>query len=183
NGRRLEPKHGYPLRLVVRGWYGMASVKWLGAIEAITTPFTGYQNAVAYRYSQSREVPGEPVTRMRVRSLLIPPGTPDFLTRTRILHRGPVALQGRAWSGFGPITRVEVSIDGGESWADTQVAEPADPHGWQSWRYLWEPPAPGAYELCCRATDSAGNVQPVDQYWTARGMGNNAVHRVRVLVD
>src|SRR5207249_2194127 len=74
NGAALEPQHGYPLRLIVPGWYGMAHVKWLRAIEAIAHPFDGYQNTIAYRYSQSRDEPGEPVTVMRVRSLLIPPG-------------------------------------------------------------------------------------------------------------
>src|SRR6266542_3853893 len=94
NGAPLPPQHGYPLRLIVPGWYGMAHVKWLRAIEALTAPFEGYQNTMAYRYSRSREERGEPVTRMRVRSLMVPPGIPDFLTRTRFLARGPVELQG-----------------------------------------------------------------------------------------
>jgi DMSO/TMAO reductase YedYZ molybdopterin-dependent catalytic subunit len=182
NGAPLEPQHGYPLRLVVPGWYGMAHVKWLGTIEALTEPFQGYQQAVAYRYSQSRGEPGEPVTRMRVRSLMIPPGIPDFATRTRLVRRGPVELRGRAWSGQGPITRVEVSADGGRTWADAVVDAPAGAHVWQSWRYAWPADAWGIHELCCRATDSAGDVQPVAQWWTARGMGNNQAHRVTVVV-
>jgi DMSO/TMAO reductase YedYZ molybdopterin-dependent catalytic subunit len=183
NGAPLEPQHGFPLRLIVPGWYGMAHVKWLRAIEALTTPFDGYQNAIAYRYSQTREARGEPVTRMRVRSLLIPPGFPDFLTRTRFLKRGPVELQGRAWSGNGPITRVEVSADGGGTWAPAELDAPASAHSWQGWRYRWEPATTGEYELCCRATDSADTVQPLEPYWTARGMGNNEVQRVQVRVE
>ncbi|HEU5330325.1 MAG TPA: sulfite oxidase [Thermomicrobiales bacterium] len=182
NGAPLEPQHGYPVRLVVPGWYGMAHVKWLRAIEASTAPFAGYHQAVAYRYSQARTEPGEPVTLLRVRSLMIPPGIPDFLTRVRVVRRGQVALHGRAWSGQAAITRVEVSADGGASWAAAAVDAPPGPYCWQAWRYVWEATDPGEYELCCRAHDSAGNVQPVEQYWTARGMGNNMAQRVRVQV-
>jgi hypothetical protein len=77
---------------------------------------------------------------------------------------------------------VEVSVDGGAAWSPAQVDPPANPHSWQGWTYTWRTSAPGRYELCCRAQDAAGNVQPLEQYWTARGMGNNMVHRVPVLV-
>jgi DMSO/TMAO reductase YedYZ molybdopterin-dependent catalytic subunit len=116
NGASLEPQHGAPVRLVVPGWYGMAHVKWLRGIVALDHPFDGYHQTVAYRYSQSREEPGEPVTLMRVRSLLAPPSLPDFLTRTRVVRHGVVELHGRAWSGRAAIARVEVSADGGASW-------------------------------------------------------------------
>jgi DMSO/TMAO reductase YedYZ molybdopterin-dependent catalytic subunit len=182
NGAPIEPQHGYPLRLIVPGWYGMAHVKWLRSIEAITYNFEGYQQAVAYRYSQSRSEPGEPVSLMRVRSLMIPPGIPDFLTRTRLVPLGTVRLLGRAWSGAGRITAVEVSTDGGTTWAPAEVDEPTHDHSWQSWSYMWDATAPGPHELSCRASDSAGNIQPVEQYWTARGMGNNMVQRVPVVV-
>jgi DMSO/TMAO reductase YedYZ molybdopterin-dependent catalytic subunit len=178
NGAPLEPQHGFPLRVIVPGWYGMAHVKWLHAITALSTPFDGYQQVVAYRYNQSREEPGSPVTLMRVRALLIP----DFLTRVRVVQRGSVELRGRAWSGQATITRVEVSCDGGETWAPAQIGEPQKAYSWQSWRYLWDASSPGTYQLCCHAYDSAGNVQPLEQYWTARGMGNNAVQRVGVVV-
>ncbi len=188
NGAPLEPQHGYPLRLIIPGWYGMAHVKWLRSIEAIDHNFEGYQQAVAYRYSQTRSEPGEPVTLMRVRSLMIPPGVPDFLTRTRVVQRGKVELEGRAWSGAGGITAVEVSVDGGKRWAEVEVEE-ADlglpgrgDYAWRHWTYSWEASVAGEYELCCRAYDSAGNVQPVEQQWTARGMGNNMAQRVSVSV-
>lgn len=181
NGAPLEPQHGAPLRLVVPGWYGMAHVKWLRSIEAIARPFAGYQHT-AYRYSASRAEPGEPVTLMQVRSLLIPPGIPDFLTRRRIVRRGRVDLRGRAWSGRSTITGVEFSADGGQTWAPATVSPAPSPTSWQAWHAVWEAATPGAHELCCRASDAAGATQPVDQYWTARGMGNNAVHRVQVQV-
>ena len=88
NGRPLEPQHGAPLRLLVPGWYGMTSVKWLTRITAVTEPFAGYQQAVAYRYQHDEDDPGEGVSRMRVRALMIPPGHPDFLTRRRMRRAG-----------------------------------------------------------------------------------------------
>jgi DMSO/TMAO reductase YedYZ molybdopterin-dependent catalytic subunit len=183
NDAPLEPQHGYPLRVVVPGWYGMAHVKWLRSIEAIPHAFQGYQNTTAYRYSQSRSEPGEPVSLMRVRSLVLPPGIPDFLTRTRVVQRGPVKLQGRAWSGAASISAVEVSVDGGATWATAEVEQTGDhPHSWQAWSYTWNASTPGQYTLCCRAHDSAGNVQPFEQFWTARGMGNNMVQQVPVQV-
>ena len=92
NGEPLQPQHGFPLRLLVPGWYGMTSVKWLTSIEAISEPFDGYQQAVAYHYKRDADDPGEPVTRLRVRALMIPPGIPDFFTRQRVVDAGRVVL-------------------------------------------------------------------------------------------
>ena len=79
NGAPLLPQHGFPLRLVVPGWYGMASVKWLERIEAIDRPFDGHQQAHAYTYRQRPSEPGMPVTTMRVKSLMVPPGMPGLV--------------------------------------------------------------------------------------------------------
>jgi len=111
NGQDLPPQHGYPVRLIVPGWYGMAHVKWLTSIELVDRPFTGFQQAVAYRLRQEPGDPGTPVERISPRALMIPPGYPDFMSRTRIVHQGLVELTGRAWSGAAPIARVEVSVD------------------------------------------------------------------------
>jgi DMSO/TMAO reductase YedYZ molybdopterin-dependent catalytic subunit len=183
NDAPLEPQHGAPVRLVVPCWYGMTNVKWLESIEVLGEPFTGYQNMRAYRYSQDQDEVGVPVTLMRVRSLMIPPGIPDFLTRTRLVRRGRVELRGRAWSGRSPIVRVEVSAAGGLSWNDAELESQSNPYAWQSWQFEWDATQPGTYELCCRATDASGERQPTEAHWTARGMGNNAVHRVVVIVD
>jgi DMSO/TMAO reductase YedYZ molybdopterin-dependent catalytic subunit len=182
NGQPLLPQHGAPLRLIVPGWYGMASVKWLRGIVAVDRPFDGYHQTIAYRYSQTREEPGEPVSLMRVRSLLLPPGLPDFLTRTRIVKRGAVTLRGRAWSGRAAITRVEVSADGGASWFGATVGPAPGPYAWQPWEARWDADTPGDTVLLCRAHDATGAVQPIEQFWTARGMGNNMAHRVPVRV-
>ena len=113
NGEPLPPQHGFPLRLVVPGWYGMTNVKWIERIEFIDRPFAGYQQASSYRIRQSEDEEGEPLTRMRPRSLFVPPGIPEFLTRERTLPAGKHLVEGRAWSGFAPIASVEVSADGG----------------------------------------------------------------------
>ena len=121
NGEPLPPQHGFPLRLVVPGWYGMTSVKWLEEISVLDRPFEGYQQTRSYRLRQTPDEPGEAVTRVLPRSLMIPPGIPDFTTRDRVLERGPCTVRGRAWSGFGPIERVEVSVDGGASWSEARL--------------------------------------------------------------
>lgn len=182
NGRPLEPQHGYPLRLLVPGWYGMASVKWLRSIECIGEPFRGYQMVGSYRYSQSEEDPGEPVTLIRVRALMIPPGIPDFVTRTRLVKAGEVTLTGRAWAGRLNVARVEVSDDGGETWSETELGDPVSPYAWRPWEYRWAA-RPGTYTLCVRAWDSEGNGQPTTQHWTFLGMGNNMAQRIDVVVE
>src|SRR4051794_11902140 len=141
NGAPLPPQHGAPLRLVVPGWYGMAHVKWLTRIEVLERPFDGFQNATAYRIKADAPTDGEPVTRIRPRALLSPPGWPDFMTRERFVRAGPVPLSGRAWSGRAPVTRVEVSTDGGRTWDDAALAPtaPAHPYAWRSWGYAGTP--------------------------------------------
>ena len=183
NGVPLPPQHGFPLRLVVPGWYGMTNVKWLSGITVLEEPFAGYQVATGYRIRQSDEEEGQPVTRMRVRSLMVPPGIPDFMTRERLVDRGPVELQGRAWSGRAPIARVEVSEDAGETWADAVVERfPDQRWAWAGWTYGWEPDAAGRFTLCCRATDATGETQPLEPSWNLGGYENNAVQRVTVVV-
>jgi sulfane dehydrogenase subunit SoxC len=183
NGVPLPPQHGAPLRLVVPGWYGMAQVKWLTRIEVVTEPFTGFQNATAYRLKVEEDEDGDAVTRIRPRSLLAPPGWPDFMTRERFVRRGPVLLSGRAWSGRAAVTRVEVSTDGGNSWevADLGPADPAHPFAWRAWSFAWAA-EPGAVELLTRATDAEGATQPVEADWNRQGMANNLVQRVPVTV-
>lgn len=181
NGEPLPPQHGFPLRLVVPGWYGMTSVKWLTDISALAEPFTGYQMVGSYRYSQSADDPGEPVTRMRPRALMIPPGIPDFATRTRVVKAGRVALQGRAWAGRATIERVEVSTDQGATWAEAELDPAVSPVAWRGWRYDWDA-RPGRHTLAVRATTADGETQPLTPPWTHQGMGNNVVQTVDVIV-
>jgi len=182
NGQPLPPQHGFPLRLVVPGWYGMTHVKWLRSITVVTRPFRGYQQEPAYHVTRTWDELGEPVTRMLPRSLMVPPGIPEFLPRTRQLALGRCILEGQAWSGWGRIVRVEVSTDGGNVWADAELGRAGGEFAWQSWRHVWDADQAGQFELCCRATDAAGNVQPLSAPWNAHGVCNNQVQRVKVVV-
>ncbi|MGW5285248.1 sulfite oxidase [Streptomyces collinus] len=180
NGAPLPPQHGRPLRLVVPGWYGMAQVKWLRAVTVVDAPFTGFQQSVAYRIRQRPQEAGEPVTRMVPRALLIPPGFPDFMSRTRVVPPGPVLLEGRAWSGRAPVTSVEVSTDDGVTWRQAEL-EPCRGHrwAWRRWTLGWFA-VPGDHVLSARAHDGAGNTQPLDPPWNRGGFANNTVQRVPV---
>ncbi len=183
NGEPLLPQHGFPLRLLVPGWYGMTNVKWLTAITVVDEPFQGYQHTAAYRYRDTEDDEGTPVTRMVPRALMVPPGIPDFNTRERTVPVGPCPLEGRAWSGWAPISRVEVSTDGGQTWADAALEPLESRWGWRGWRYEWAADEPGVYVLCCRAHDEAGNVQPDEAQWNVGGYSNNSPQRVPVTVQ
>jgi DMSO/TMAO reductase YedYZ molybdopterin-dependent catalytic subunit len=182
NGAALPPQHGFPLRLLVPGWYGMTSVKWLERISVLDAPFEGFQMAKRYRLQLDENDPGTPFTRMYPRALAVPPGIPDFYSRERVVKAGSCVLRGRAWSGWAPIERVGVSVDGGETWDDARIERDVDsPWAWCAWAYEWQA-SPGRHELCFRARDEAGNEQPLDGEWNVGGYGNNAVHRLVVTV-
>lgn len=182
NDQPLPPQHGFPVRLLVPGWYGMTQVKWLARIEAIAEPFTGYQQDQAYRIRQQPDDEGEPVSRIVVRSLLQPPGIPEFYTRARVVEPGTHEISGRAWSGHAPITKVEFSADGGETWQDATVEDATGPHAWHRFHLQWQVDGPGTHELVSRATDADGNTQPLQTEWNLGGYAVNAVHRVPVTV-
>ncbi len=181
NGQPLLPQHGAPLRLIVPGWYGMASVKWLARIEATDIPFDGVQQLGSYHFRSQVGDEGVACTYIRVNSLMAPPGIPDFFTRRRIVSAGPVALAGRAWSGDGAqIVRVEVSVDG--RWQEARLGSTAGPWAWRAWSFDWQA-TPGEHVLACRATDARGNIQPDEPVPDVSGFGNNAAQRVEVSVD
>jgi len=179
NGQPLQPQHGFPVRLLVPGWYGMASVKWLRRIEAVAEPFVGYQQASTYRYKTDREDPGIAVSRIRVRALMTPPGIPDFFTRRRLVDAGPVRLHGRAWGGAAPVRRVEVGVD--DEWQEATLDRPLGEFAWRGWSFEWNA-EPGEHRLASRAIDAAGDVQPIDMPWNYQGMGNNGVQSFEVTV-
>lgn len=180
NGQPLLPQHGSPLRIIVPGWYGMASVKWLSSISALTTAFDGHQQIGTYHLKQSESDSGVPIQDMRVKSLIKPPGVPDWSSRKRCVSAGSVVLSGRAWSGNGrQIVRVEVGIE--DSWYEAELSPPIGQYGWSTWTYSWDA-QPGEHSICCRATDNEDNQQPLDAPWDIAGFANNAVHRVDVFV-
>jgi DMSO/TMAO reductase YedYZ molybdopterin-dependent catalytic subunit len=178
NGEPLPPRHGHPLRLVVPGWYGVASVKWLTEIRVLDTPFDGFFQRERYVYrGEAGMADGTPVTRMRVRALVAQPAEGD-----RLPNAVAADVRGTAWSGEAPVRRVEVSFDGGATWGDARLGRAESPYAAVPWSVAWTPARPGRYELLARATDEAGNVQPLDPVWNELGYGNNVVHRVNLEV-
>lgn len=180
NGVDLPPQHGYPLRLIVPGWYGMASVKWLRGIEVVSEHFDGYQMR-AYSLRQRPDETGERLTRIAPRALVRPPGFPDYMSRRRIVRPGDHLLTGRAWSGWAPVTTVEVSVDGGLTWTPAELGPQPDPRAWVSWSLPWTA-AEGEHVLCARATDATGRTQPVEPIWNRGGFANTTVQQVPVTV-
>jgi sulfite oxidase len=176
NGRPVPTDHGAPLRLVVPAWYGMAAVKWVARIEALTEPFTGYyqRNRYIYDYADGRE-PG-PVTTMLVKSVITAPHEGD------VVPTGPLTVRGRAWSGAGAIARVEVTVDGGDNWEDATLGPAPSPYGWQAFEHTWQAAGPGRPALRSRATDSQGNVQPAIARWNKYGYGSNGVQVISINV-
>jgi len=185
NGQPLLPGHGFPLRLIVPSWYGMASVKWLRAITVLDAPFEGLQQQRGYRYTQSSGDPGTPVREKRVNAVMRPPGIPDMISRHRFVAPGRQVLEGKAWSGAGGITRVQVSTDDGASWHDAALSKVAGGrYAWVHWRLDWDA-VPGQTMLLCRATDETGQIQPMDpdERYNIQANGVNGVQRIPVTVQ
>ncbi|MGH2418171.1 MAG: sulfite oxidase [Candidatus Limnocylindria bacterium] len=175
DGEPLLPEHGFPLRLVVPGQYGMRSVKWLTRITAIDRPFEGHFPR-RYRYRGERGVPdGTPVGPMRVRSLVTKPSDGERL------RPGPIEVRGIAWSGHGSIASVHVQAGG--SWMRARLDPQTDEAAPVTWSLHWTPPAAGPHAIAVSAADAAGNRQPETPIWNEGGYGNNVVHRIAVTVE
>lgn len=181
NGQPLPVQHGFPARLIVPGWYGMAHVKWLRDIAVLDHVYEGYQNAVSYRIQQDPTEHGEPVTRIEPRALLAPPGFPDFMSRTRVVRPGQVRLEGRAWSGWAPVDRVEVSVDDGATWVDAWLGPDHGRWAWRGFALVWDA-VPGPHVLRVRAYDQSGRSQPDVPSWNRGGFANNAAQQMEVVV-
>ena len=157
NGEPLPKSHGHPLRAVVGGWYGMASVKWLTRITVTDKPFQGFWQSLDYSYFVRRD--GQPtlvpVTAMQPKAIFARPGLNEVIPSDK-----PYRLFGAAWAGERPVSKVEVSADGGKTWAAAKLLGEAKPVQWVLWEYVWEKPARGPTSLVVRATDTAGNTQP-----------------------
>lgn len=171
NGTPLAPVHGAPVRLVVPGWYGMAHVKWVSRVTARVSPYEGYFQRQRYVYDVGGDV--TPVTRTRVKSIITAPANGHRASRT-------LDVRGWAWSGHGAITRVEVAVDGGDSWRDAKLGAPVAEHAWTPWSLTVSLPRGGRFSLRSRATDASGAVQPDAIEWNRLGYGNNAVRGIVV---
>jgi DMSO/TMAO reductase YedYZ molybdopterin-dependent catalytic subunit len=177
NGEPLPIQHGQPLRLVVPGWYAVASVKWLTDIEVIDDTFKGFYQYDRYWYEWERagQVVREPVTLQRVRSLITEPA-PNQQVPT-----GDITIRGVAWSGAALIARVEVSV-GGDNWQEARLVGERRRHSWQWWELITRVQGPRPVTIRARATDLADRTQPERPEWNRLGYGNNGIHEVAVRI-
>lgn len=156
NGEPLTPSHGFPARLLVPGWYGVASVKWLTRLEALREPFRGYFQTVKYTIKRN-EADGQesvPLGAMAVKSEIVRPFAGEAI------GLGKQRVFGLAWAGEEPVAKVELSADGGKTWRETELLGPSAPYSWMMWEYLWEVREAGSYELLSRAISASGRRQP-----------------------
>jgi DMSO/TMAO reductase YedYZ molybdopterin-dependent catalytic subunit len=156
NGEPLTPSHGFPVRLIVPGWYGVASVKWLTRLEASRVPFRGYFQTVKYTIKR-RTTDGhatEPLQGMAIKSEIVRPFAGEAL------GLGKQRVFGLAWAGEEPVARVELSMDAGKSWQEAELLGPWAPYSWMMWEHLWDVREAGSYELLSRATSVGGQMQP-----------------------
>jgi DMSO/TMAO reductase YedYZ molybdopterin-dependent catalytic subunit len=174
NGEPLPVAHGGPARLIVPGWAGIASTKWLVGLEASDRPFAGFWNADNYVFWDERGDPLRPVAEMPPKSVIVIP------TAGETIAPGERTIAGWAWSGYAPVLRVEVSHDGGRTWRVADL-DPGARRGWRRWRLRWQA-APGAHTLRARATDERRLSQPAIAPWNAKGYQMNAIQEIAVTV-
>lgn len=162
NGEPLSPSHGFPLRAIVPGWYGMASVKWLSRIVVADTSFRGYFQTADYTFWEQRdELPVQllPVSEVEVKAEIARPALREIIP-TDAIYR----VYGAAWTGESEVSSVELSTDGGGRWEAAQLLGESVPYAWRLWEYYWRTPAePGMHLLMARATDARGDVQPMQR--------------------
>jgi DMSO/TMAO reductase YedYZ molybdopterin-dependent catalytic subunit len=161
NEAPLTRAHGFPLRALVPGWYGMASVKWLMRVVVTDQPFLGYFQALDYTVWERRE--GLPalvaLSEMPVKAQIARPAAGEVLAAGE-----PYRIAGAAWAGTDRVARVEVSADGGATWATARLLGEAIPYAWRLWELDWRAPErPGTVTLMARATDAQGRAQPMQR--------------------
>lgn len=178
NGEGLPVQHGFPLRVIVPGWYAVASVKWLTDVEVVADPYDGHYQAEKYWYEWERNGDSvrEPVTLMQVRALITDPGPGQEVTC------GDVTIRGVAWSGAASVARVEVSVGRGD-WHQAPLTGERKRHSWQWWELQTRIDEPGLVSLRARAIDLAGRCQPDQAEWNRNGYGNNSVQEVTLKVN
>ncbi|MDH6128414.1 DMSO/TMAO reductase YedYZ molybdopterin-dependent catalytic subunit [Kitasatospora sp. GP82] len=179
NGAPLAADHGAPVRLVVPGWVGIASIKWIGTIEVAAEPLYSPWNTDFYRMFGPDYPPdgGAELAEQVVKSVF-------ELAHDAVLARGRChRLHGRSWSGAAAIREVEVSTDGGAHWSCARLRDLSHASTWTRWTFDWRPQRPGPYELLARASDQEGNIQPPQAVFNREGylFGATVVHPVIVV--
>jgi DMSO/TMAO reductase YedYZ molybdopterin-dependent catalytic subunit len=186
NGAALPMINGFPVRLIVPGWYGTYWIKSLTTITVLPHPFTGFWMAKAYHIPNTpngNETPEAlavntvPINRMNIRSFIVRPEAGEHLPARR-----PAELNGIAFDGGNGIRRVEVSPDGGSTWADARLGPDLGRYSFRRWRLEWTPPGPGAYTLAVRATSNSAETQPMTPGWNRSGFMRNVIERLDVTV-
>jgi sulfite oxidase len=187
NGAPLTAEHGYPVRALVPGWIGSASIKWLTEIRVLTHEFQGYYMNAAYRLPKTRATPSASegggqmaaITSLPLKSIIVQP-----VEGLRIALGGPlpVRIAGAAWAGEASVARVEVSSDGGRQWNRGALGPHRARYAWRLWNFDWKPTAVGKYVVMSRAVDEHGKTQPLETPWNAQGYLWNAVDRVGIQV-
>ncbi|MFG2868322.1 sulfite oxidase [Streptomyces sp. NPDC048338] len=178
NGEPLPYDHGYPVRLLVPSWVGIASIKWLGDIEVSTVPLSSPWSTDYYRLFGAAHPPGgsAPISRQALKSgWELPFGATLEADRTQ-------RLTGRAWSAHAPVRKVEVSTDGGAHWRPARLHDAPRRNSWVRWSTVWRPHRTGPATLLSRTTDEAGNVQPDRAVHNTQGYLFDAVVRHPVTV-
>jgi DMSO/TMAO reductase YedYZ molybdopterin-dependent catalytic subunit len=162
NGEPLTPSHGFPLRAVVPGWYGMVAVKWLTRIVVTGQPFQGYFKTADYTVWEQRDgLPTQllPITENAVKAQIARPALREIVPANEDYR-----IYGAAWAGEADVARVDLSVDGGASWHEARLLGEAQRYAWRFWEYRWRTPAQsGRHTLMARATDSRGRVQPMQR--------------------
>lgn len=178
NGERLPHDHGYPVRVLVPSWIGIASIKWVGDIEVSAQPLFSPWNTTFYRLFGPAHPEGgsAPITRQVTKSAFeLGSGATFTAGQRHVLH-------GRSWSGAGGVARVDVSTDAGASWRPARLHDRPGAGTWSRWSLSWRPEAPGATHLLARATDTAGRTQPDTAVPNTQGYLFDAVVRHPVSV-
>jgi DMSO/TMAO reductase YedYZ molybdopterin-dependent catalytic subunit len=166
NGQPLPRDHGFPLRALVPGWVGAASVKWLGRIEVARRPIFGRTNTTSYvligdRFPAQSPAQGGPINAQVIKCALALPWPAQ-------LPVGPVRLRGFAHSPTGPITLVQWSVDSGSSWSEAELVDAGPDYSWARFGITWDA-IPGEHSIMTRAFDAAGNYQPAMVPYNAKG--------------
>lgn len=180
NGRALTVAHGFPVRAIVAGWFGMASVKWLQRIVVTDRPFHGYDQTTDYAIWERRNgLPSlTPLTGMEVKASIARPSSGEVVPAGK-----PYRIHGAAWAGELDVSKVEVSTDGGTSWSLARLVDEAKPFCWRRWEYTWERPTGGKHQLLARAADKSGRTQPTKRDPDRRNYAISHVIAVEIQVN
>ena len=168
NGEDLPREHGAPLRLVMPGWYGMASVKWLARLRLVERKFEGFFQSRRYIIGQ------RPLREIAPRAVIAWPREDERLPAR------PFVARGYAWSGRGDLARVALSADGGRSWRDATLDDALSRYAWRHWHAAVAPNASGRLVLVARAVTTDGTAQPLEEVRNDLGYANNAARPVRI---